>query len=111
MKKIVFVEGFVYWDTDSPCGYMDWYNTQRAIDRGDQVIYTSQMGMMSFDLIDKGYEIFLVDHAHPTPIQLKPNRNKGLTKRMSRSCNLFKAWKAGKFNKLEYSDSKLRRKK
>lgn len=90
---------FYYDLKDSPDfgTFIDWQETEEAILRGDTIIHTSQMGLltMSSRLFDAGYRIFIWDDHGEFELTLgdcaRTNREIRYTH------NHFKMWVSGEF--------------
>lgn len=79
--------------------YTCWHETEEAINKKQEIILTTQMGMLSTALFDKGYRVFV----HPVderPYEIKLGDNNTHTYRQIRlGHNLFNLWLAGEFVK------------
>ena len=90
---------FYYDLKDSPDfgTFIDWQETEEAILRGDTIIHTSQMGLltMSSKLFDAGYRIFIWDDHGEFELTLgdcaRTNRE------IRYAHNHFKMWVSGEF--------------
>lgn len=74
--------------------YYGWKETEEAINKGINPIHTVQMGLLSTNLFEKGYEIFVGENYE---IRLGQNDCTGREIRMGNS--LFNLWRAGEFSK------------
>lgn len=101
MKKIYFLS-----DTASryylredfyTVDYIDTYDhTKRAIELGYELIYTTSMANFSFDLLDIGYQIFLVKNRKV--VEIKPGMPE-LEKDLRKEHNILKLFLAGVFDR------------
>lgn len=95
MKEIHFYERELHVPADVPyC--KGWYETKQEIQNNVPRIITTQMGLMSLDLIDKGYQIF-VHPAEGDSYEIKLGSNTCTDKEIRRAHNIFKMWEAGAF--------------
>lgn len=89
--------------TDSPdrnclvACYKFWDETKRAIDGGVLEINTSQMGLLSSELWELGYRIFVVDECGKYEIKLG-GENERTEREIRFPHSLFKMWQNGEFN-------------
>ena len=79
-----------------------WYETEKKIQERASYIITTQMGLLSTRLIEKGYRVFI----HPAnedwyEISLGGN-NTCTNKELRLAHNLFKMWEAGAFHANSY---------
>lgn len=81
--------------------FIDWKETEEAILRGDMVIHTTQMGLLTISskLFDAGYRIFIWDDHGEFELTLG---NCARTNREIRYAhNHFKMWVSGEFTNYE----------
>lgn len=74
-----------------------WAETEKAIERGTAFIVTNQMGLLSTDLLQKGYSIFVYP-AEDDSYEIKLGSNTCTEKHIRIAHNLFKMWAAGAFS-------------
>ena len=70
--------------------------TRKAINNRDDKIHTTQMALLSFSLVDKGYDIWL--HKNGKKVQIKEHMPE-IEKDLRKVHNLFRLWIAGTFNR------------
>lgn len=70
--------------------------TVKAIERGDEEIRTNSMINISFDLIDKGYDIYL--HTNKEIYKIEPGMHLKSGKELRKHHNLLKIFLAGCFD-------------
>ena len=90
---------------DEIIGYNDYYNTECAIQRGEEHIMTHSIAHLSFDLITLGYQIFV--SYKDRIIEMKPGMNNASDKDIRFAHNIRKMLIAGFFNEdlgVEYPD-------
>lgn len=81
-----------------------FYETKAAIDRGEDVIYSTSLVNMTFDLIDEGYSIFAVKNKKT--IHFYPGMDNLGNKGIRKGHNLQKLIIAGFFNDdFEYNEN------
>lgn len=95
MKRIYFYP----FGTDSLL-FSNYMDVKQAIDCKINEIHTSSMANFSFDLLDKGYEIYLVSRKNHA-IRIEPNMS-GLEKELRTVHNILKMFLAGAFDHLIY---------
>lgn len=76
--------------------YFTAEGTRKAINAGDDIIHTTQMALLSFSLVDKGYDIWL--HKNDKSVRIKEHMPE-IEKDIRKVHNLFRLWIAGTFNK------------
>ena len=78
--------------------FHSWNTTQNQIKIGKSTIHTTQMGLLSTELIELGYRIFI----HETEIEsyeiVLGGYNERTDKALRPAHNLFKMWQAGAFH-------------
>ena len=98
MKKIYFIVNEVspnYYDFNTKI-LINFDDTEFAISIGDEVIYTTSMAHFSFDLLDKGYQIFLCKHNKA--IEIKPGMPE-IEKDLRKQHNILRLFLAGFFDR------------
>lgn len=70
--------------------------TLEAIERGDEEIRTNSIANISFDLIDKGYDIYL--HTNKEIYKIEPGMHTKSGKELRKEYNLLKLVIAGVFD-------------
>lgn len=74
-----------------------WKRTEEAINNSESYIVTTQMGLLSTELLKKGYRVFV----HPTredKYEIRLGENECTDKEIRVAHNLFKMWEAGAFS-------------
>lgn len=99
MKEIHFFE---YTDNRIELNMIhSWNSTEKAINNGNKIINTTQMGLLSTDLIPLGYRLFV----HESPSEFYEivigGHNTRTKKDLRMAHNLFKMWRANAFRKFE----------
>ena len=74
-----------------------WRDTERAIEKGNNYIETTQMGLLSTNLIEKGYHIFVHNH-YDDFFEITLGTCERTDKDIRLAHNIFKLWKAGTFD-------------
>ncbi len=78
--------------------YFSWNDTIEAISKKQPCIYTTQMGLLSTQLFEDGYRIFI----HEIPRYMYEIKLGGKNLRTNREVkmgyNLFSMWRAGEFD-------------
>ena len=70
--------------------YLSYDETEKAIKCGDSPIYTLSLAHLSFDLLDKGYQIFLCKGDKKVKIEIKmPLSYKGMTDFLHKNCDEY----------------------
>ena len=77
-----------------------WRDTKRDIERDQEYIETTQMGLLSTDLLVKGYKVYIHDD-YDDKYELKLGDCPRTDKEIRVANNLFKMWKAGAFRNKE----------
>lgn len=101
-KQIIFVE----YETDD-VGVLgkqtshSWKETEEYIRMGCPMIQTTQMGLLSTQLFEQGYRIFVAESSLPgNSYEIKlGSGNERTSREIKMSHNLFKMWQAGEFRK------------
>ena len=79
--------------------FHSWNTTKNQIEIGKSTIHTTQMGLLSTDLIERGYKIFIHEsRANCYEIVLGEN-NERTDKAIRSAHNLFRMWQTGAFSK------------
>ena len=78
-----------------------WNATQEAIDNGERIINTTQMGLLSTDLVPLGYRLFVHESPKESYEIVIGGPNTRTDKALRMEHNLFKMWKANAFRKVE----------
>ena len=99
MKEIHFFE---YTDNRIELNMIhSWNSTEEAINNDKKIINTTQMGLLSTDLIPLGYRLFV----HESPSEFYEivigGHNTRTNKALRMAHNLFKMWRANTFRKVE----------
>ena len=82
-------------DRDKLC--TDWHSTELAIFRGDELIHTTQMGMLDTVLFLRGYQMFVTDEDGTYEIKIgEKNTRTGMELKYDH--NLFRLWRNGEFH-------------
>ena len=74
--------------------HCDWVGSELAIG-SEEVIHTTQMGLLESRLFDLGYRIFV--HTYNGMYEIKLGQNDCTDKEIRKEHNLFKMWLAGAF--------------
>ena len=74
-----------------------WNDTQKQIEENQQVIYTTQMGLLSTRLFEDGYRI-IIHESETCAYEIKLGKENTRTNRIIRmGLNIFNLWRAGEF--------------
>ena len=95
-KEIHF---YTYNTLDNVC--YSWIDTKNKIKNGVKYIKTTQMGLLSTDLFELGYRIFVHDFNYEEGFysyEITLGTNERTNKDIRMAHNLFRIWKAGGFN-------------
>lgn len=97
MKKIFFITDK---NTVDICPFPHWIlttydETCSAIAHKEEEIFTTSIANMSFDLIDKGYEIYICQRNHS--LQIKPGMSQ-IKKDLQKTHNILKLFLGGTFD-------------
>lgn len=76
----------------------DYVTTGKLIARGEEIIHTTSMAHLSFDLLDQGYRIFV--HKNYKCIEFKPGMDNPMNKDIRRANNILKMFIAGCFDEM-----------
>jgi hypothetical protein len=77
----------------------DYRHTHYAIQCGKfKAIHTTQMGLLSTSLLEKGYHIFIHEYGRE-PYEIKLGDNECTNRYIRAGHNLFKMWVSGEFAK------------
>lgn len=79
--------------------FSSWNMTQNQIKIDKSVIYTTQMGLLSTELIKLGYRIFIHESETEYYEIVLGGDNERTDKELRHKHNLFKMWQAGAFAK------------
>lgn len=79
--------------------FNSWNTTQNQIRIGKSTIHTTQMGLLSTELIELGYKIFIHESETESYEISLGNGNERTDKALRSAHNLFKMWQAGAFSK------------
>ena len=94
--EIVFHNRVVF-PTDNDDMLYSWPATKYAIEHKEPIINTTQMGLLSAELWEKGYRIFVIDK--DGKYEIKVGENNERTRREIRPTHaLFKMWESGEFD-------------
>lgn len=98
MKKIYFYLNYI----DVPDICLTYEETDRALNKGKECIYTTSMAHFSFDLIERGYDIYLCYRDKKVKIEphMDLSGNGEPCKDLRFAHNIFKMFRAGIFNPL-----------
>ena len=98
MKKIYFCLHYI----DVPDICLTYEETDQALHKGKECIYTTSMAHFSFDLIEQGYDIYLCYQDKKVKIEphMDLSGNGEPCKDLRFGHNIFKMFKAGIFNPL-----------
>lgn len=89
-----------FYPYEYPDAIADWNGTHKAINDGIEYVETMQMGLLSADLWELGYRIF-IHEPNGKSYELKlGGDNERTDKELRIAHNLFKMWRAGSFNEL-----------
>ena len=96
MKKEIH---FFEYESDNFFVCNSWNSTQKQIEENQQLIYTTQMGLLSTELFERNYKIII--HENETcSYEIKIGNENTRTNREIRIFhNLFKLWKSGEFKR------------
>lgn len=79
--------------------YTTWVETEMALYMGEDVIHTTQMGLLHTQLFDQDYAVF-IHGLNDSVYEIKLGPDNERTKReIKMGQNLFKMWQAGEFDK------------
>lgn len=95
-KEIHFYEFY------NPDCIHSWISAEKAIVNGKEIIKTTQMGLMSMDLIASyGYRIFVHDDIcnQDSCYEIKVGDNERTNREIRVAHNIFKMWRAGEFDR------------
>ena len=79
--------------------FHSWNTTQNQIRIGKSTIHTTQMGLLSTELIELGYRIFIHESKPESYEIVLGSGNERTDKALRSAHNLFKMWQAGAFVK------------
>lgn len=79
--------------------FHSWDLTENQIGIGTNIINTTQMGLLSTELIEKGYRIFIHESEESSYEIVIGGKNERTNKALRLAHNLFKMWRAGTFDK------------
>lgn len=79
--------------------FHSWNTTKNQIKIGKSTIHTTQMGLLSTELIELGYRIFIHETKTESYEIVLGSGNERTDKALRTAHNLFKMWQAGAFNK------------
>lgn len=79
--------------------YHSWIETSKAIESREPIIHTTQMALMSTQLLLMGYRIF-VHEFNKKPYEIRLGANECTDKEIRIGHNLFKMWENGAFIKV-----------
>lgn len=79
--------------------YHSWRSTKNQIRIGKSTIHTTQMGLLSTELFELGYRIFIHESDIDCYEIVLGSGNKRTDKAIRPAHNLFKMWQAGAFMK------------
>ena len=101
MKKIFFLTDCISYAYSSENLYsascfVTYEDTKEAIESGNDLIYTTSMANFSFDLLDMGYQIFLVKNCKV--VEIKPGMPE-LEKDLRREHNILRLFLGGMFDR------------
>lgn len=76
----------------------DYTNTSKFISRGEELIHTTSMAHLSFDLLDQGYRIFV--HKNSKGVEFKPGMDNPSGKDIRREHNILRLFLSGFFDEM-----------
>lgn len=77
--------------------FHSWNATKNQIRIGKSTIHTTQMGLLSTELIESGYRIFIHESDTEYYEIVLGSKNERTDKALRTAHNLFKMWQAGAF--------------
>ncbi len=100
IKEIHFYESY-----DSIPRYIEytsgWRETERCIKYDDEIVCTSQMGLLSTRLFELGYKIFIHENRLSMYEIKLGNDNERTDREIKLGHDLFKLWRNGEFDRRE----------
>lgn len=96
-KKIYFItdKASLWLNFPTEKSHYTYQSTTDAIRNGDDVIYTTSLANMNFNLLDLGYQIFL--YKDKKMVEIKPGMEE-LDKDLRKEHNILKMFLGGVFN-------------
>lgn len=95
MKKEIH---FYEYDKEEPI-FCSWNTTQNQIKIGKSIIHTTQMGLLSTELFELGYRIFIHESKTEFYEIIFGSQNERTNREIKMGHNLFKMWESGEFEK------------